>query len=264
MYKFTDTRAMTAPRRPSIMMRYNNFLIEKEIKEYRTLTVSGRELLDEEIALIDAIPGRDGAIVSAQSTKMRELTIKYLIDAKDNRSYTLAFDRLNALLRSQGKQDAKIEFTDEPGVFYYGRYADAQRIEASSNGVVNEMRIICPDPHKYGEIYEYEGDPLRIPHLSPYGLKPEWIQFFVTANAAKLIVKNVTTGTRIILNGNYVVGDVIEIEIPKNEIRKNGQNTMAELDFTTSDFHTFIVHAEDEISVTPQAALKMRLRKRWL
>lgn len=62
----------------------------------------------------------------------------------------------------------------------------------------------------------------------------------------------------------YSIGDEIKIRIADNSITKNGQNIMNNLDYTETDFHSFVINKGDTINVTPDSQLSILLRGRTL
>lgn len=262
MYDFIDiTERQGFDRLSSVAMEYDGYLLENEIRGYRTLTVKGREMLDVDIDTENP-SGRNGAYVVGQSLPPRELVVTYMLRAESNEEFQVSYSLLMKKLLKQ--KDVKVRFADQQHINFYGRYSGSDSIPEDRNWVVSSFTIFCQDPYKYGVPLDLIGDPSKVGYISHYGMKPDEIKLVIGSPSTKITVDNVTTGRHIILNGTYVVGDVIKIKIPDNTITKNGQNIMNNLDPQESDFHSFLVHNEDTINVTPNSTMTLTVRGRTL
>lgn len=258
MYKFVDVNQIAqAEGLPSVAMEYDGYFLENEIRGYRTLKVKGREMLNVDIESENP-SGRNGSYITGQTLPARELTVTYMLKAESNEEFQYLYSlMMKKLLKTE---DVAIRFTDQPKVFYYGRYSSTGDIPDDRNWVVSSFTIYCQNPYKYNEPVVLLGDPLTIESLSHYSMKPDEIKIIVGSAATKITVDNVTTGRHIILNGTYAAGNEIKIRIPSNTITKNGQNIMNNLDPQESDFHNFLVNNGDVINVTPNSTLSLTVR----
>lgn len=258
MYEFVDLKeGQSFDSLPSVAMEYDGYLLENEIKGYRTLNVKGREMLSLDIQTENP-SGRIGSYITGQSLLPRELTITYMLKADSNAEFQYMYSLLmNKLLKHE---DVAVRFADQPEITFYGRYSQSDDIPDDRNWVVASFIVYCQDPMKYSEDVTLTGNPLTLGFLSHYSMKPDEIRLVVGAAATKLTVDNLTTGRHIILNGSYTAGDEIKIRIPENKITKNGQNIMNNLDYMESDFHNFLVNNEDTINVTPNSEVSLTVR----
>lgn len=267
MYEFRDTNEhLNDSWLPSVAMQFNGFLLEEEIRGYHTLNVEGRETISYNLEDSGNISGRDGVISFGKTLPPRVLRIQYLLKAESNEELQHSFRLLNWKLKTEG--EVPIRFRDDLEIMYYGQLVGMSDVPPETNSVVGTFEIHCSDPYKYEKNTSQVGNPLTIYLPTPYEVKPELIEVIVKSTVTKLIVANITTGRRIILNGSYVSGDTIRIRLNEtgqgNKITKNNQNIMKELDYLATDFNTFIIKKGDIIQVTPNTAtLTVQARGRW-
>lgn len=262
MYKFADlTEGQSFDSLPSVAMEYDGYFLENEIRGYTTLKVKGREMLNVDIQTENP-SGRNGSYITGQTLPARELTVTYMLKADSNAEFQYMYSLLMQKLLKH--EDVAVRFVDQPEITFYGRYSQSDDIPDDRNRVVASFTVYCQDPMKYNYPVTLTGDPLDIGYISHYGMKPDEIKVVVGSATTKITVDNATTGRHIILNGSYAVGDEIKIRIPDNEIKKNGQNIMNNLDFMESDFHAFELNNGDVINVTPNSTLSLTVRGRTL
>lgn len=148
LYNFVDTidtKPQAGVDLPAEAMCYDGVFIENEIKGYRTLSVSGRELLGSEV-LETEVDGMDGTIYNSKRLKPRTITVKYLLQADSNYDYRQAYNKLNSLLN---KEQVQIIFNDELDKYFIGTKLSNTEVDAGSNCVIGEIEIYCSDPRKY-------------------------------------------------------------------------------------------------------------------
>lgn len=262
MYEFTDTNAVPT-QTLGLAMSFGGSYIENEIPGYKTLNIGGRELLSNELETATG-KGKDGTTVTGQTLPARVLTVQYLLEAKTPEECRYNFEKLNYVLRKFGKMDVAIQFTDEPGRTYYGRYQSATDVPYDRNTVTGSFTIYCQDPYKYGDSFEATGTSITIGNHTPYEVRPSLITATLGANASKITIDNVTTGRHIILNGAYTAGQVLILDIEKRTVTLNGQNIKNNLDFVESDFFGFVLSPNDVITISPVSTMAIAVRGRWL
>lgn len=147
MYTFVDTNASQSGSisLPSEAMKYNGVYLEDEIPGYRTLYVSGRELMESEVR-DKQITGIDGSIYYGKSYPPRTIKVGYQLIAKDNESFRSAFNKMNKILDAEQVQ---IIFADEIDKYYIGTKIGNDEPDTGTNAIVSELEIYCPDPRKY-------------------------------------------------------------------------------------------------------------------
>ena len=130
---------------PAEALSINGTYIENVIPGYRTLTVSGRETMAQEIK--EAEVGRhDGAFFQYRRYPTRDIVVKYQILAGSNSAYREAFIKLNELLDFE---EGQLIFADEPDKFFTGTPTDVDLPEPGLNNAVGEFTLHCEDPFKY-------------------------------------------------------------------------------------------------------------------
>lgn len=262
MYNFTDTNAIPEAFN-TLAMDYGGLVFEEEISGYRTLNVGGRELISNELEIVRGV-GMDGSTVVGETLPSRTLVIQYMLKASSKEECLYNFEKLNYLLRSFGKNQVAITFSDEQNRTYYGRFSEATEVPFDRNTVVGTFTIFCSDPYKYNSVVVYSGTSVTIGTISDYEMKPELIKLTLGSNASKITITNSTTGKRIILNGTYTSGQVLLINIKGRTVTVNGQNKKMDLDFVESDFYSFGLSNGDTVTSSPTGTLEITTRGRVL
>ena len=86
-YSFVDTNDIASGSTlPEEAMCFNGVYIENEIEGYRTLSVSGRELMASEIGST-TIDGRNGAEFRHSTYPARTITVRYQLSCADSRTF---------------------------------------------------------------------------------------------------------------------------------------------------------------------------------
>lgn len=147
MYAFVDTvnSGIVGTNLPTEAMSYNGVYFENEIDGYRTLSVTGRELMESEVT-DQEIDGMDGSYYRYKTTPARTITVKYQLRARGSREYREAYNKMNKLL--SGEQ-VKVIFNDESDKYFIGTKTSNTQVDGGSNNVIGEIEIYCSDPHKY-------------------------------------------------------------------------------------------------------------------
>ena len=123
MYKFRNTISPVISQdlytnSQSIQIKYKGefILLENLLNGFKTLTVTGRELLPQTMDVTDYDAGQDGQSVKSSSHKTRTIKVSYLIDTH-NMNVNDFFRRLNFYL-SNGP--IEFRFMDDTSWFYIG------------------------------------------------------------------------------------------------------------------------------------------------
>lgn len=147
MYAFVDTvnSGIVGTNLPTEAMSYNGVYLENEIDGYRTLSVTGRELMESEVT-DQEIDGMDGSYYRYKTTPARTITVKYQLRARGSREFRDAFNKMNKLL--SGEQ-VKVIFNDESDKYFIGTKTSNTQVDGGSNNVIGEIEIYCTDPRKY-------------------------------------------------------------------------------------------------------------------
>lgn len=147
MYAFVNTvnSGIVGTNLPTEAMSYNGVYLENEIDGYRTLSVTGRELMESEVT-DQEIDGMDGSYYKYKTTPARTITVRYQLLARGSREFRDAFNKMNKLL--SGEQ-VKVIFNDESDKYFIGTKTSNTQVDGGSNNVIGEIEIYCSDPRKY-------------------------------------------------------------------------------------------------------------------
>lgn len=147
MYAFVNTvnSGIVGTNLPTEAMSYNGVYLENEIDGYRTLSVTGRELMESEVT-DQEIDGMDGSYYRYKTTPARTITVRYQLLARGSREFRDAFNKMNKLL--SGEQ-VKVIFNDESDKYFVGTKTSNTQVDGGSNNVIGEIEIYCSDPRKY-------------------------------------------------------------------------------------------------------------------
>lgn len=164
IYNFTDTVAgisQVGLPTEALMIVSDEYpegeYIENLIDGYRTLTVKGRELMEQDVKSLE-IGNRHGTTYQRRRYPERKITVEYQIitagdtDEEKNENFREAFNTLNRILDFD---EAKLIFADEPDKYFVGRVEDVGEIEPGRYAVKGEMTFVCNDPFKYS-VMEHE------------------------------------------------------------------------------------------------------------
>ncbi|MGN0422870.1 MAG: distal tail protein Dit [Lachnospiraceae bacterium] len=148
MYDFIDTtqaQASAGSSLPAEAMSYNGVYLENEIAGYRTLSVSGRELMGSEVK-DETKDGIDGSKYISKRYPARTITVKYMLSVSSDSEFRNAFNKMNQLLSAE---QVKIIFNDEPDKYFIGTKVGNTEVDSGRNTVTGEIEIYCTDPRKY-------------------------------------------------------------------------------------------------------------------
>lgn len=101
MYNFVDTtERYPGQNLPSEALMFNGSYLENVIPGYRTLYVSGREILGTEITDLETGVS-DGTKYRRKRYQPRTIVVGYQLVAEDNAAFRSAYNKLNALLDAE-------------------------------------------------------------------------------------------------------------------------------------------------------------------
>lgn len=146
MYNFVDTtERYQGQNLPSEALMFNGSYLENVIPGYRTLYVSGREILGTEITDLETGVS-DGTKYRRKRYQPRTIVVGYQLVAEDNAAFRSAYNKLNALLDAE---QATLIFADEPDKYYIGTKQGTSEVPAGRNAITAELEFYCADPFKY-------------------------------------------------------------------------------------------------------------------
>lgn len=148
MYDFVDTTETGGSNSlPAEAMSVNGTYIENEIDGYRTLHVTGREMLESEISEIE--PGAaDGTRFVSRRKQPREIVVTYRLMSDSPESFREKYNELNRIL---DQDEATLVFADEPDKHFTGSLSEFDEVDGGLLNVTGEFVMYCADPFKYGE-----------------------------------------------------------------------------------------------------------------
>ncbi|MFL8969304.1 distal tail protein Dit [Helcococcus kunzii] len=232
---------------------FNGNLLDKLIPGYVTTNVDGRDLFVKNVESI-IIPGRDGEYIISTRYPAKNIKVDFAILGQNNKDKRKNLLMLNNYLYSEN--EIEFSFSDEEGV-RYGIVIETENPDYKYFQGEGSYIIKCHDPFLYSDI---KNSNKKIESRYPHDVKIEKIELTIAKQTGKLIIKNITRGTKIILNGSFSVGDNVIIQ--KNMITKNNQNIMNYLDYIESDDQEFKAFNNDEIICNESNDVKIEYRER--
>lgn len=148
MYNFRDTtiqaEAGSSPL-PAEAMQINGEYIENLIDGYRTLYVTGRELLESDITEIQ-IGTADGSDYQSKRNTPRTITVGYQLLSASPEEFREKFNELSKIL---DQEQARLVFYDEPDKYFIGTKSEVGDVGSGKLNVTSEFSFYCCDPCKY-------------------------------------------------------------------------------------------------------------------
>lgn len=152
MYSFVDTtEPQIGDTLPSEALNFNGQWIEEVVSGYRTLYVTGREMISSEVNDLE-IGSADGSRYQSRRYNPRTITVGYQLIAGSNTEFRNQFIRLNALLSSE---EGTLIFNDETDKFFTGTLVGGSDVPPGVNSITAELEFYCSNPFKYS-VKEYE------------------------------------------------------------------------------------------------------------
>lgn len=264
MYRFTDTNQVAHNNAPSIQFIYNGVNLDHHIKGYRTLAVHGRTLLGRDVeskALNTLGITGGGGMFLASRLPEREITVEFLLQAKDNILFREVSKQFAYLLHQD--KECELRFSDEPQYTYYGAFSDVSDIDERRNAVKGEITFLCVDPLKYGPVREIKlSENLIFPlktQFERYPMKVEAITAVLAEDVGTgFVLENINTGMKVSLFGSFAAGDVIEIT--PQVVSLNGLPIMDRLDLH-SQIEAMNIYYGNEMQISSPAVITVRFRE---
>lgn len=272
MYRFRDTNEIGLESdKLSINTIIDGVNLDYTLKPFTTLNVSGRSNISRSIDV--------GELNSSDNNpnyfKVKE---KFLSSSIDSRTIEIEFKFKNEDLKNHeefrqnaedliyylNKEQVEIKFTDDLAYSYIGTCREISIPKEDRNSLICIAYYEVIDPFKYTEIKEIElinGSIFKLKDYKQY-YEPLILSkdLMVTNSSNKLVMTNVSTGSKLILNGSYTAGQ--KIEVGDIEIRSKGRNITDNLDLN-ADWEDFYIHKGDKFSFENCKAL-VKFRGRML
>lgn len=223
MYKFVDTMAGagTGSTLLSLNTIFNGVNLDEALTDnngsFTTLSVNGRGILPRRINITET-PGNHGVREKGYTYDLREITVTYRLKDKTNEGFRDRFNRLNGLLLGSKK---RLEFTDE-AAFFIATLQDGDTPEEDSNDIVGTLVFLCSDPAKRKHTHTLT-IPTTFQTFAIHGQESTpWTSKTTFTSAANQYILETNQGGKIILNYNFIAGDVLEIDYKKRKVTLNG------------------------------------------
>lgn len=196
--------------------------------EFKTINVSGRELLSEEHSST-VIDGRDGSYYSGSKLSTRTLIVTASISGKSVTQCHQQFDALMAFL--DVAKPVPISFSDDPNYFFYAKFKETGELDILKSEAVITLKFICYDPLKYSNNKSVTGDTVTYNGKRPYRPK---VTLLLTGSASVLKLLHVQSGRFVRITGNYVSGQKIVFDLASGSITQNGADIVSQFDMLGS------------------------------
>ncbi|MGX7202259.1 phage tail protein [Enterococcus plantarum] len=233
MYYFEDTTKKVHKDElilPSSAMMYDGVYLEKRIDGYRTLAVTGREMLSLNIETQET---QVGSIKLNQKLPARTIKVSYQLIGKDANDVQKKYHQLMRLLYKES--DVEIRFKDELDYHYHGQYITTDDVRGDTNSIIASFEILCTDPKKYSVLLKTDG---IITTYLPYQTTPEQIKVTVAVFGSLMITNGAKTIK--ITSYNLSAGDQVVFDFLKGKVFVNELDQTFLLDLE-SDFENFII-----------------------
>lgn len=148
MYDFRDTTIQVdagSKQLPAEALQINGEYIENLIDGYRTLYVTGRELLESDITEIQ-IGTADGSDYQSKRNVSRTITVGYQIISTSPEEFREKFNELSRIL---DQEQARLVFYDEPDKYFIGTKSEVGDVGSGKLNVTSEFSFYCCDPYKH-------------------------------------------------------------------------------------------------------------------
>lgn len=146
MYKFTDTTGSSESSNiGSEGFSINGTYLEDYVPGYRTLYVTGRDLLEQEIDEYE-IGDASGSNYRSKRYLPRTITVGYQLITDSPEAFREAYNKLS---RALDAEQAKLVFADEPDKYFIGTKTSHTDGSSGRNCVTGEIEFYCADPFKY-------------------------------------------------------------------------------------------------------------------
>ena len=248
-YEFTDTSGPNIETPDPLRTIWGGSVLDEVIPGFRTLNVTGRELMSPQLSMTARVGG-DGVWVDHARLPERYIYVEALV-----LNYNEAA-RLNAKLH-KGLQE--LAFTDAPGWLFQAFYHGYKAPKNDRRQQVITLTFVCPDPYARSAAQVSTGTLAGEPG---YPVALESIVAVPEAAGASL---RITCGQHnLYITGPIAAGAVYKVSwLGSPILTENGQPAANRLELA-SDYEGFSVKAGDTITSTPAAALTITYRERRL
>ena len=244
-------------------LTYNNKLLDQIIDGYTTINVEGRGLTSRALTTVE-VPGRDGNITFNHKIEAKEIIVHYYLTADNNNQFLGRINELHELLKTDSDVEFSFgderDFSSEKGFYRVGRLSTVTNPPYDNYKGQGTFILHCSDPYRYKSIRTLVGKELMVPGSSVYPYKIKKITTTISADRTGFQISNNTTARKIILLGDFSVGQKLVINPEAGTITLNNQNIKNRLNFIYSDWHEFVLNASDTITADESITIELEER----
>ena len=199
----------------------------------RIKEIKGRGMVTSEIQLYEGLR-RNGARFKRKRRPPRTLEIRADIKALNREDLRGKLEELNGILAVP--EPVPIVFPDEPNRTYIGIPAASSEdgeVTYLHKGVLN---IICPDPDKLGQTKTLNlTTSIQTFSVTGQTETPWTSRTLLTVPQSQFVLEN-NEGGKVILNYNFVAGDILEIDYDTRDVILNGNDLAVSISLETNWF----------------------------
>lgn len=234
MYNFTDMKDEwgTLSTSMSIQTIFNDINLDEELTDYngsfRTLTVGGRGILPRRMRTTQT-PGMNGEREGSYTYDVRMIPVKFQLTDRTNEGFRERFTRLNGLLLGSEK---RLKFTDE-SAYFTATLENADLPEEESNTMIGTLNFYCSDPSKNKNKHILSVDSTYQSFKINGQAETPWTSETIFTEPTNQYTLETKTGGLILLDYNFIPGDVLEIDYHKRKVTLNGNLLMVAVNLST-------------------------------
>lgn len=277
MYRFKDVMEPGLPDMSRLQTVVDGVNLDVSLKGFRTLAVYGRELIGRYVETrkyrTGGVGGKRRATQKSGSSgymginKMvgssistRSLVVDFHLESKDWREQMEAFEWLNYFIN---KDSCQLTFTDDLDFYWEACLGTLDTIDVNQPVMKGELKFEVMNPFKLKrdpEVFHLDTEG-TFKKRSLYPVHLEAIKIQVKESGDKLLLKNTSTGDRIILNKDFSPGDEVLMNLLDNTVSgKNGESLMSCLDIR-SNLESFSLSYKDIINTSLRSEVDIRFRE---
>lgn len=277
MYRFKDVLEAGLPDMSRLQTVVDGVNLDVTLKGFRTLAVYGRELIGRDVETrkyrTGGVGGKRRATQKSggsgymginkmvgSSISTRSLVVDFHLESRDWREQMEAFEWLNYFIN---KDSCQLVFTDDLDFYWEACLGTLDTIDVNQPVMKGELKFEVMNPFKLKrdpEVFhlDTEGD---FKKRALYPVHLETIKIQVKESGDKLLLKNTSTGDRIILNKDFSPGDEVLMNLLDNTVSgKNGESLMSCLDIR-SNLESFSLSYKDIINTSLRSEVDIRFRE---
>lgn len=277
MYRFKDVMEPSLPDMSRLQTVVDGVNLDVALKGFRTLAVYGRELIGRDVETrkyrTGGVGGKRRATQKSggsgymginkmvgSSISTRSLVVDFHLESKDWREQMEAFEWLNYLIN---KDSCQLVFTDDLDFYWEACLGTLDTIDVNQPVMKGELKFEVMNPFKLKrdpEVFHLDTEG-TFKKNTLYPVHLEAIKIQVKESGDKLLLKNTSTGDRIILNKDFSPGDEVLMNLLDNTVSgKNGESLMSCLDIR-SNLESFSLSYKDIINTSLRSEVDICFRE---